>query len=573
MKNPFKRFVMAAGELPTDVQNERQIALIRILIATLGIVVALLWRGAGIEYMLRMQPIPGILFSVWTALNVGVAIFMTRPRLVKTVSLVTTLSDIFFVASLDLVILLFANFNFITGPQVALYFSIIAASSLRNNARIVRMTGILCALAHLTIVACCYFSFEIPGVFSVVNIKTLSLRWLCANDVLISLAMALFGYIVGSATIELIESENHYLALFNSIPDGIVIASSRMRILASNTTFQNMVGRNETELVGKPLQQFWAGKSSSYSLKMDTDSLPSSPFTRLYGKTGSIPVQVTQSPIEWNGQKCTELSIRNMSDRYELELTLARVQKVQTVGKLAGGLAHDFNNILSGIFGAVSLSKRVIQRVESPLAYQPITRYLETISDCGQTAASILDRLSSFSRTSIVETATIDILEILMDTVTIMGNTLPSNVEIQIKDTFSLPVKADKTSLTQALLNLCINAKDAIGNSPGKIILSASPVFRNSLPEKFNLDANTDYICIQVRDNGPGMDEQTMQKIFDPFFTTKSKDQGTGIGLSMVYNIAFVHGGAVDVESAPGKGSTFSLYIEAGRDSLLPIEQ
>jgi PAS domain S-box-containing protein len=569
------RSIFSGTEYSADVQNERHIALIKIGIACLGTIVTLLWLKEK-SYDFRPMLIRAtIVFTAWTMVNVMVLLTVRQSQWVPIVAATTMILDILFIASLDLVVLRQSPLNFVSGPLVALYFMIIATASLRHNARLVRLTGILCAVVHISIVGGCYFFLDIPPSFELRNAASLLLTWQIANDVIISLGMALFGYLVGLATRELIESENHYLALFNGIPDGVVIVSSRMCILAINRKFQEMVGIDTVNIVGKPLQHFFAGDASTFSLRLNADRFDESPFSRLYGAEGSLPVHVTQTPIDWNGQKCLELSVRDMSERYELELALARSHKMQTVGKLAGGLAHDFNNILAGIFGGVSLARRSIQRLErsgETRDIRSIATYLDTISDCGQTASHILDRLSTFSRSALVETSAIDLLEILNDTVSIMRNTLPDNIRIHIRDTTPLTVKADRTSLTQALLNLCINARDAIGTNEGTIELSALPVEKDLVPEDLSTDEDQDYICIRVKDDGPGMNPATLQKIFDPFFTTKEKDQGTGIGLSMVYNIAFAHGGTVDVTSDPGKETVFLIYIQASRDSLIPLD-
>lgn len=556
---------------PAEVQAERQIASITALIATFGLIIVFLcfaFQPAPIKWLLYAKA--GIL-ATWLLYNLGILKWLQDFSIVPFFARMATIIDISVIAGLNFLVLRHAPFHFINGPLVALYFIIICTATLRHNAKLVIQTGIMCALVHMGLSIYSFFSHHIPFSFDVENIHGLQLHWIFANELLISIAMALFGLIVGYATKELIAKENHYLALFDSIPDGILIASPNMRILASNRKFQQMAGKHEQDLLGKPLHRFLGKKTSSYSINPDADSLKDSLFTKLYTKQEVIPVQVSQVPIDWNGQKCLELSIRDMSERYNLELKLARAQKVQTVGKLAGSLAHDLNNILGGIFGAVSLSKRTVLRLENPKETAALEAYLNTISDCGQTASQILDRLSTFSRSSLVETTTVEILDVLQETATIMSNTLNDNISILVEDTCPLTVKADRTSLAQALLNLCKNAKDAIGNAPGKIILKAKPVSSSKIPLPLNLDAEVDYICISVSDNGPGMDEETQKKIFDPFFTTKEKGEGTGIGLSMVYNVAFGHGGAMEVESSPGSGATFRIYIEASRDSLIPL--
>jgi two-component system cell cycle sensor histidine kinase/response regulator CckA len=267
-----------------------------------------------------------------------------------------------------------------------------------------------------------------------------------------------------------------------------------------------------------------------------------------------------------------ELAIRDVSEETELALQLAGAQKMETVAELARGLAHDFNNILSGILGATSLARRTTSKDPSTATTEKILRYISIIEDCGDNAARILNRLNSFRPSTVLPTQILELQSLISEVADICHNVFPVNISMAIdmpEEPFN--VKADATSLSQAILNLCINARDAIGEKPGHVQLRihrASPHEIAGLADAVAPDE--EYCCVEVEDDGVGINDAIRTRIFDPFFTTK--EDGTGIGLAMVSVVAAAHGGTIRVESTPGRGSRFMLYVQISRDSLLPME-
>ncbi len=554
-----------AGE---DIRTEWMIATLKAFVAAVGVVVGLSYYALQTEhYRLSLLITLGLLVG-WLAGNVLIRLLLRRNRSVSRVAAISTLSDLAVVTGIDLVLCVDIPLNFMNGPIATMYFLVIAVSAIRKDQRLVVQTGIACALVY--ILTSIYFFYTRNLSFDVYLSmgNGMTFRWLFFNQIIIASVMALFSIVVGYVTLELNKSERHYLALFENIPDGIVIVSPEGAIIAANGRFAAMVGMSVEQLIGCRIDGFLSARHGGA-----IDPQMYARFTRLNSRSGDTrPIEVTSVPIDIDGRQCRELSVRDVSSRVELEQQLARAQKVQTIGRLAGGLAHDFNNLLGGIFGAVSLSRRTLQKLGTLEEQQVYGGHLSTIMDCGETAARILSRLSSFSRSTIVETSVEDIRDILRETATIVRSNLPQDITIRVENEDEpLFARADRLSVSQAVLSLSINAVDAIGGAGGDIVLRARTAEPGEIEQLPELRRQSPYICIEVTDNGPGMDEETQRHIFEPFFTTKSPGKGTGIGLAMVFNVAIGHGGTVNVSSSPGNGAIFRLYLESERESVVPM--
>ena len=242
-----------------------------------------------------------------------------------------------------------------------------------------------------------------------------------------------------------------------------------------------------------------------------------------------------------------------------LEGHLRQAQKMEAVGMLAGGIAHDFNNILSGILGFTSFLRT---RAE---AGSDLHRDLGLIETSAERAADLTRRLLAFARRKHFAKSTIRLNETVIETVNILRHTLPKQIRIETQLDDHLPfVLGDAGQLSQVIMNLCINAGDAMAEQGGwlRIETRHSPLDERErvllLEESSGHD---DFLCVRVSDTGVGMSGDVLAQIFDPFFTTKSLKGGTGLGLSIVYGIVNNHGGDILAESMPGAGSSFSVYL------------
>ncbi len=258
----------------------------------------------------------------------------------------------------------------------------------------------------------------------------------------------------------------------------------------------------------------------------------------------------------------------DITERKILEQQLLLAQKMEAVGRLAGGVAHDFNNLLMAITGYGEIMQAKI------LIGDPLYNYLNDILKATDRAAALTKQLLTFSRQQIVNPQVIDLNRVVLDLEQMLRRLIEEDIELTI---ITGPdqgmVKADPGYLNQIIMNLVINARDAIPCG-GQIIVETGEVeFDQSRQTRFGVAPPGSYVTLEVSDNGIGMDESIQAHIFEPFFTTKEQGKGTGLGLSIVYGIIKQSGGFIDLESEPGFGTTFTVYLprlEAATESVRP---
>ena len=253
---------------------------------------------------------------------------------------------------------------------------------------------------------------------------------------------------------------------------------------------------------------------------------------------------------------------RDMTEKREAQLRLEesreqlfRSQKMEALGQLTGGLAHDFNNLLTAIMGASELALRNINNPEK------LKRMLDGVRGSAQRGASLTKQLLAFARAQHLEIKQIDLKDFFSEVTTLVRPSLRSDIELVTEISDHLwPVDADAGALELVLLNLAFNARDAMKDG-GKLKISAENVVLQGKPEGLK----GEHVAIKVADTGSGMTPEVMERVFEPFFTTKGYGEGTGLGLSQVFGFAKQIGGGVTVESRPGKGSTFTLFLPASK--------
>jgi PAS domain S-box-containing protein len=250
--------------------------------------------------------------------------------------------------------------------------------------------------------------------------------------------------------------------------------------------------------------------------------------------------------------------IEDVTDRQRLEEQLIQSQKMESIGLLAGGIAHDFNNILGGILGYASFVKSQVQKEEK------IFPHLETIERSALRAAELTSQLLAFARGGKYVVGPMSINDLIGETAELLRGTMEKNIQVNLHLDPAAPViEADAAQMQQVLMNLCINARDAMPGGGTLTIttrrLKQPDAFLRTVPDM----RRGSYVRLDIKDTGIGIEKSIRGKIFDPFFTTKEKGKGTGLGLATVYGIVKNHGGVVNVESELGVGTTFSVYIPA----------
>ncbi|MEW5798306.1 MAG: PAS domain S-box protein [Bacteroidota bacterium] len=252
--------------------------------------------------------------------------------------------------------------------------------------------------------------------------------------------------------------------------------------------------------------------------------------------------------------------------RRQLEESLRQAQKLESIGTLASGIAHDFNNILGIILGHAS----VLERVQHDRT--KVEQSTKAITTATKRGASLVKQLLTFARKTESVFEPLDVNIIIKELSKMLYETFPRTIAIVPQLDSTIPsIIADATQIHQVLLNLCVNARDAMPKG-GTLTLTTSCVTSEQLMKRFPQATTRQYVELTVSDTGIGMDNQTLSRIFEPFFTTKGVGHGTGLGLSVVHGVLGSHNGFIDVDSQPGHGTTFRLYIPAAEKPLFAEE-
>ncbi len=249
--------------------------------------------------------------------------------------------------------------------------------------------------------------------------------------------------------------------------------------------------------------------------------------------------------------------IADMTERKRLEEQFRQSQKMEAVGRLAGGIAHDFNNLLTVITGYTQM---VLDEIESE---HPLRANVEEVLRAAESAAALTNQLLAFSRRQIMQPSVVDLNELVVTMDKMLHRMIGEDIELETQLSPQLPkVKADPGQFQQVVMNLVVNGRDAMP-AGGRIRIETGFVEIEAGSTPVPALAPGLYVTLAVSDTGKGMDEETRRRLFEPFFTTKAKGKGTGLGLSTVYGIVKQAGGEISVESTPGAGTTFRIYLPA----------
>ncbi len=278
--------------------------------------------------------------------------------------------------------------------------------------------------------------------------------------------------------------------------------------------------------------------------------------------------------IEFEGKNAVMVSAMDIGDlkqaeieKQQLEIQLRQAQKMESIGTLAGGIAHDFNNILSSVIGYTELTLADMSEGK-PASKQN----LQAILRAGERARDLVSQILTFSRQTELVNIPIKMHMIANEVLKLLRSSIPTTIEIIHKIQKCKPILADPTQIHQVIMNLCTNAFHAMQRSGGVMTVTLSPIEIQAQDSERIADLSPgSYAKLEVIDTGTGMNQSTIERIFDPYFTTKEKGKGTGLGLAVVHGIVTNHNGAITVESIPGQGSTFRVFLPVVDDSEMQI--
>ncbi len=362
-------------------------------------------------------------------------------------------------------------------------------------------------------------------------------------------------------------------ALLDIATDAIFVQDLESRILFWNKGAEHLYGFSVTEALNKNANQLLYKQTEEILVKVEQQLTANGEWQgelNQFNKDGKeIIVQSRWTLVQAQQQKPKSILIVNtdITEKKQLELQFLRTQRMESLGTLAGGIAHDLNNVLAPILMAVQL-------LQLKLLDQQSQEWLEILENNVKRGANLVKQVLSFARGCEGDRATLQIRHIIAEIKQIAKETFPKSIEIYTNvDSELWTVSGDATQLHQILLNLCVNARDAMPDG-GKLSITAENIYIDESYARINIDAKVGYyVVITVSDVGTGINSEIIDKIFDPFFTTKELGKGTGLGLSTAIGIIKSHGGFIKVYSEIGKGTQFKVFLPAAEVSEIQVEQ
>ncbi|MHB1317616.1 MAG: PAS domain S-box protein [Anaerolineae bacterium] len=366
------------------------------------------------------------------------------------------------------------------------------------------------------------------------------------------------------------ESEARFRTLFEAAPEGIFVHSNG-RLTFVNPAICSMMGASSPEeLLGTHYldlipPEYREEVAERTRVGQETGAPAPTMELELLRKDGSrIPIESTPVPVRYQGSPSQLVLVRDITgrkrrekERAQLDARLAQLQRLESTGQLAGGVAHDFNNMLGVILGYADMA---LGRVD---ATQPIFAELQEIRKAAQRSADLTQQLLGFAGKQTAAPISLDVNMVVEDMLSMLRRLVGEDITVTwVPAPVPCTIKFDPAQLNQVLVNLCINAREAI-DGVGELIIETGHAALDQ--EYCSLHAEGcdpgEYVVVAVSDNGRGMDEETQQHLFEPFYTTKRTGEGAGLGLATVHGIVLQNRGSISVYSEPGQGTTFRIYL------------
>jgi PAS domain S-box-containing protein len=365
------------------------------------------------------------------------------------------------------------------------------------------------------------------------------------------------------------ESEERFRSLVEGAPEAVFVQCEGTFRYVNQAMVKLMRAARAEELLGQPfldriLPEFHDEIRARIQTQAET-GVASAPMEQEYLCLDGtvIPVEISAIAIQFEGENGNLVFVRDITGRREaererknLEVQLQQAQKMESVGRLAGGVAHDFNNLLMGIMGYTELCQNVLG------SESPASTYLDEIMDAAERSAGITRQLLAFAHKQTIIPVLIDLNEHVEATLKLLRRLVGEEIELAWRPRAQdARVKLDPSQLDQILANFAVNARDAIAGVGKLTVETGNFSFDAAYCAEHKGATPGAYVMLSVSDSGCGMDCETMDHIFEPFFTTKPVGKGTGLGLATIYGIVKQNDGYIDVFSKPGKGTTFRIYF------------
>ncbi|MGE3527753.1 MAG: PAS domain S-box protein, partial [Gemmatimonadales bacterium] len=358
-------------------------------------------------------------------------------------------------------------------------------------------------------------------------------------------------------------SERRYRTLLAEASDPIFVAGADGTILEANTRACRLVGTARASILGQPLTGLLTREDPARSVTMD--DLRSNRLQlvelRLRRADGTLlPVEVTSTGLE---DGTVQAILRDVTERRAVETHLRQVQKMEAVGQLTGGIAHDLNNILTVVLAHADLIAQAL-----PADRKELQEDIEELRNSCRRGAAMIRKLLSFSRSATLTFQTVDLGAHLRELSGTLRRLLPAGVEVRLElPAEPLLIRGDTLALEQIILNLATNARDAMQGTGLLVMSGRRQHLASSAAQPWITEG--EYVRLEIRDTGLGMSDDVRARIFEPFFTTKPPAEGTGLGMAMVYGLVKQHEGSIEVDSVPGEGTAVTIYLPVWDESMV----
>lgn len=355
---------------------------------------------------------------------------------------------------------------------------------------------------------------------------------------------------------QLQRSEERFRLFSEAAFEGLLI-HERGVIRDLNSALARMFGYAPEEMKGREVWDFLTPESrQAAEPRVDAQQEASYELTGIRSNGETFPIEVRAKNMPWEGKNLRVVAVRDITERKRLEQQLSEAQKMEAVGRLAGGVAHDFNNLLTVINGYSQMLMEELPQGD------PRHGAAREILSAAQRAAALARQLLAFGRRQVLQPRVIRVNALVEEMAKMLRRVIGEHIEMRLElDPDAGNVRADATQIEQVLLNLALNARDAMPEGGLLTIRTARVDLESRQVEGTDVPLVGPYVMLAVEDTGCGMDEATRRRIFEPFFSTKPPSEATGLGLAVVYGIVRQHGGAIEVESAPGRGTVFRVYL------------